>query len=126
MILLLLLPIYNMTCFILCSKISLIHVLLHYSIFINTSELKQCSFISMENFEDFFFGTYPITYQVSIHGEKMLCTSTGILFCADPNDNIEKLYELLKIEKRHQHFPLLISVICFHSYEFFQMKYGFQ
>lgn len=50
---------------ILCPRISSIHILLNESVFINTPEFRQCSFKSMNIFQDF-NEMPPLANQVSM------------------------------------------------------------
>lgn len=47
-------------CIILYPKIFMQHIFFNYLININTSGFKQCSFNSMEKFQDFIYGSCPL------------------------------------------------------------------
>lgn len=80
-------------------------MLLHYSISINTPELKQCSFKSINNFQNFLCKNAPLEYQVSIHGIKSL---QGIAFgmpaCTPKEiyslDTVKQVFFQIKVKEK--------------------------
>lgn len=88
---------------ILCPKISSIYILLNYSIFVNTSGFKRCSFRSMKKSTDFSFDTPPpsrfpfwlISFQYTA---KKFDVFVGFCTATDPvYYNVEKLCEVFRM-----------------------------